>query len=874
MKQDRELHSVQGINLRPIVSYPDVAQAGMSYLLSIDLELADLDAPWPYPQEEYEITFVLDLRPYFSYQPVSKHEPAIILHRFGGTYGPAEYLITTTEKAVDKGNINITFINGSGIPIASLDLPCEVRPEVPAASERDMIVWGGKPVPVIDREPAFAFAESAGSGDIASSEDIKEETSCDLISEQLAKTGWSVQTDWLPQTALALKLNELPAIAIYGYPGFEEDYVLFLKNVPVGIVKVHPIGETLSGTEDTAILAQRWLQLVSKTRGVRRQTPFVYDSTGYETQFTNYLEPDARSRTLFTFHRPETLASWLEQASANVPVSENDLLRSRLRRMPPLQREGLRDYQFEAIKAIEQSLAENHSHTLIRMETGTGKTHTAMHAIYRLLKYGGARRILYLIDFSMAQDYAMGAFLNFTPNDEDHKFTDLYKVSRLSSQLDPEAVVYVGTVEDLYVTHAYTLAFLNGVPHVSGGNPVEVNYNSTIPIEYFDVILLAECEHIDYQKWQPFLEYFDTIFIGISDSLSNIMLNFFKRNLVSDAIQINMTAQARLYYNQGQYAEAEPLMKQVLEINEYVRGPEHSETIISINNLARLYQVLGRYKETEPLLERVLFTQERVLDVGHPDVANSRSNLARLYQVLGKYSQAEPFFERALSSQEQILGAEHPDLANSLNNLAGLYQAQGKYQEAEALFERVLSLQEQILGAEHPDVASSLNNLAGLYQAQGKYQEAEALFERVLSLQEQILGAEHPDVASSLNNLAGLYQAQGRFIVAKPLYLRARTIQERAFGPKHPDLARTLGNLAALYNSQRNFTQAEPLILQAISIFEQALGPEHSNTIQTLRSYLSLLLNARRSRKAAEVQARIDAVAKKMNVENDDFYYA
>ncbi len=64
----------------------------------------------------------------------------------------------------------------------------------------------------------------------------------------------------------------------------------------------------------------------------RKPLPFCYQSTGIETRFTNLMEPDARSRPVFAFHRPETLADWLMDESKK----PGSTLRARLKHMPPL----------------------------------------------------------------------------------------------------------------------------------------------------------------------------------------------------------------------------------------------------------------------------------------------------------------------------------------------------------------------------------------------------------------------------------------------------------------------------------------------------------------------------------------------------------
>ena len=89
--------------------------------------------------------------------------------------------------------------------------------------------------------------------------------------------------------------------------------------------------------------------------------PFLYESTGVETYFRDSRDPDTRSRRVFAFHRPETLADW---------AAESETLRRRLAQMPsdhPLATNGMRDCQIEAITGLEKSFAENRPRALIHM---------------------------------------------------------------------------------------------------------------------------------------------------------------------------------------------------------------------------------------------------------------------------------------------------------------------------------------------------------------------------------------------------------------------------------------------------------------------------------------------------------------------------
>ena len=199
------------------------------------------------------------------------------------------------------------------------------------------------------------------------------------------------------------------------------------------------------------------------------------------------------------------------------------------------------------------------------------------------------------------------------------------------------------------------------------------------------------------------------------------------------------------FYERGQYWEAEPLWKSVQAICEQVLGPEHPNTLSSLNTLAVLYADQGKYELAEPIYQRALEASERVLGPEHPDSLSSLNNLAGLYRNQGKFELAEPLYQRALEARERVLGPEHPDTLSSLNNLAILYADQGKFELAEPLYQRALETSKRVLGPERPDTLSYLNNLANLYADQDKYELAEPLYQRALEAKERVLGPEHPD---------------------------------------------------------------------------------------------------------------------------------
>lgn len=126
-------------------------------------------------------------------------------------------------------------------------------------------------------------------------------------------------------------------------------------------------------------------------------------------------------------------------------------MRSRLQRLPPLVPTGLRDCQFEAITHLEKSFQQNRPRALVQMATGSGKTYMAVSSIYRLIKFGGALRVLFLVDRSNLGRQTLKEFEQYVTPDDGCKFTELYNVQHLqSNHLDPVARVCISTIQRLY----------------------------------------------------------------------------------------------------------------------------------------------------------------------------------------------------------------------------------------------------------------------------------------------------------------------------------------------------------------------------------------------------------------------------------------
>jgi len=374
------------------------------------------------------------------------------------------------------------------------------------------------------------------------------------IDAQLEQSGWIVQDrDEINLSAgRGVAIREFRLKPGHGYA----DYLLFVDRKAVGVLEAKPMGFTLSGVE---VQAKKYSEgLPGHLDAPVKPLPFRYLSTGAVTKFANYLDPYPRSRGIFQFHRPETLAEWMQMESLDAWVkslhpegglytaaddTRPSTLRSRIRSLPDLQPGILYRNQIRAVTNLERSLREDRPRALIQMATGSGKTLMAVSAIYRLIKFGGARRVLFLVDRGNLGEQAEDEFAGFLTPDDNRKFTDLYNVHRLTSNtIGSASKVVISTIQRFYsmlkgeeefdAEEEERSLFENEPLTVT--EPLPVVYNRKIPPEYFDIIIVDECHRSIYSLWRQVLEYFDAYLIGLTATPAMHTFGFFNQNLVME----------------------------------------------------------------------------------------------------------------------------------------------------------------------------------------------------------------------------------------------------------------------------------------------------------------------------------------------------
>ncbi len=234
---------------------------------------------------------------------------------------------------------------------------------------------------------------------------------------------------------------------------------------------------------------------------------------------------------------------------------------------------------------------------------------------------------------------------------------------------------------------------------------------------------------------------------------------------VADPTSYLMNELGLLFKTKARFAEAEPLMRRALQIDEASYGSDHPKVATDLNNLAHLLQATNRLTEAEPLMRRALQIDEASYGPDHTKVAIRLNNLAHLLKDTNRLTEAEPLMRRTLQIDEASYGLDHPDVAIDLNNLAALLQDTNRLTEAEPLFRRALQINETSYGPDHPEVAIRLNNLARLLQATNRLEEAEPPMRRMVDIFIQFThktGHEHPHLHAALGNYQHLLEELGR----------------------------------------------------------------------------------------------------------------
>ncbi|WP_121433353.1 type I restriction-modification enzyme R subunit C-terminal domain-containing protein [Actinomadura pelletieri] len=338
------------------------------------------------------------------------------------------------------------------------------------------------------------------------------------------------RASWTPQDFRSVgesKLASAAAIREYPTASGPADYALCDDGHVRAVVEAKRLA---IGTQEVLEQAKRYSRGIGQEPEYQGQyrVPFLYSSNGESIYFLDVRNPLNLSRQISGFHTPAALAELLAR--------DGDAELAKLTDVPfsPI----LRPYQIEANQAVEQALRDRRRKMLLTMATGTGKTLVTVSEVYRLMKSGVARRVLFLVDRRALAAQAVQAFASFEP-EPGLKFDKIYSVYSQAFQrsdfedssrwnptvlptsllTDPklgDSFVYVSTIQRMSINLFGQGAALDSEDE--GGEDDATRLN--IPINAFDLVIADECHRVyaarDMSTWRDTLDYFDAVSIGLT----------------------------------------------------------------------------------------------------------------------------------------------------------------------------------------------------------------------------------------------------------------------------------------------------------------------------------------------------------------------
>lgn len=266
------------------------------------------------------------------------------------------------------------------------------------------------------------------------------------------------------------------------------DYILYLNtNNPIAIVEAKDNKHTISHGLQQAITYAQMLDL-----------PFAYSSNGDGFVEHDFLTGKERQFSLENFPtEKELIERYCNEANdgAGLNTSEETIIEQ-----PYYSGQNTyapRYYQRIAVNRTLDAIAKGQNRILLVMATGTGKTYTAFQIVYRLLKSGLKKKILYLADRNILVDQSIQQ--DFSPLEK-----VIHKVNYAKD--DPSTI----SSYEVYFSLYHQLAGDDKDEETDDGDAVS-KLSSLFDKDFFDLIIVDECHRGSAKKdsnWRKILDYF------------------------------------------------------------------------------------------------------------------------------------------------------------------------------------------------------------------------------------------------------------------------------------------------------------------------------------------------------------------------------
>jgi tetratricopeptide (TPR) repeat protein/CHAT domain-containing protein len=325
---------------------------------------------------------------------------------------------------------------------------------------------------------------------------------------------------------------------------------------------------------------------------------------------------------------------------------------------------------------------------------------------------------------------------------------------------------------------------------------------------------------------------------------------------------------SRALHGTRDYAAAEKLYVETLDIQEKILGPGDESYLTTLSRYGTLFSETKQFERAEPIYLKVRDSRAKYAGKEHPDYASSLHSLAILYMQMGKRSESEKNFLECIDLRAKILGKEHADYASSLHVLGVLYATTGEYKKAMPRFLEARNIRGITLGKEHTDYIQSTTNLSKIYVTLEEYDKALPLVLECIAISEKKVGKRHRDYGSALQSLASIRFQLGEYEQAESLCKEVADIFKEVYGAESVDYAFSLVNLAVFYRDMGNFEVAEQLLLKAKSICAKAVGKMHPDYASMIHLVSTLHLFVGNFEESVALETEAIEIYEKLNMTN------
>lgn len=290
---------------------------------------------------------------------------------------------------------------------------------------------------------------------------------------------------------------------------------------------------------------------------------------------------------------------------------------------------------------------------------------------------------------------------------------------------------------------------------------------------------------------------------------------------------------ANLYKTLGKFPEAIALEELALEIRQRELGPDHPDTLTSIDTLGTMFEEKGEVPKAEAKYRQAYEARIRVFGKDHSDTLNSMGNLGNILRAQGKFVDAEPLLRESLEGRKKI-AANQRDTLISMNTYGFLFIEQGKLKEGEPYWREAYEIGKREFGTDDRDVLVWTHNLAGLRNSMGRYAEALPLLEEVVESAKRVHGLDHPTTLTCMTSLANTLGALNQFDRAQDVTRAALEANRRTLGSDHPSTLFSTVMLGNLLRQGGKITEAEPFLRTGFDGYRRTLGPAHPSTLNAM----------------------------------------